>query len=128
MAEQAEAQDALGRAIVDSALKVHRKLGPGLLESIYEHCLAHELAKRHVPCRRQVPVPIIYDGERLDGGLKLDLLVGDAVIVEIKAVEKPNPIHQAQLLTYLKLSGLRLGYLINFNVRLLKDGIRRYAL
>ncbi|MBC7951658.1 MAG: GxxExxY protein [Rhodospirillaceae bacterium] len=128
MAEQAATLDILGRAIVDSVIKIHKALGPGLLESVYEHCLAHELRKRSIEVRQQVPFPVIYDGERIEGGLRLDLLVGDAVVVEVKAVEKPNPIHQAQLHTYLKLTGLRLGYLVNFIVRLAKDGIQRYAL
>ena len=128
MAEQTEKLDALGRSIVDSAIKVHKALGPGLLESVYEHCLAHELKKRAIEVRQQVSLPVLYDGERIEGGLRLDLLVADSVIIEVKAVEKPNPIHQAQLHTYLKLTGLRLGYLINFNVRLVKDGIQRYSL
>lgn len=128
MAGQTERQDEIGRTIVDSAIKVHRALGPGLLESVYEHCLTHELRKRGIGVRQQVSVPVFYDGERIEGGLRLDLLVDDLVIVEVKAVEKPNPIHQAQLHTYLKLAGLRLGFLINFNVRLARDGIQRYSL
>ena len=126
MAQQMDILDALGRVIVDSAVKVHKTLGPGLLELVY--CLAHELKKRAIPVKQQLSLPVYYDGERIDGGLRLDLLVDDSVIVEIKAVEKSNPIHQAQLHTYLKLTGLRLGYLINFNVRLMTDGIQRYSL
>jgi GxxExxY protein len=128
MVERSERLDAIGRAIVDSAIKVHKALGPGLLESVYEHCLAHELKKRDIPVRQQISLPVLYDGERIEGGLRIDLLVDSCVIVEIKAVEKIAPIHQAQLHTYLKLTSLRLGYLINFNVRLAKDGIQRYSL
>ncbi|MBX9633353.1 MAG: GxxExxY protein [Magnetospirillum sp.] len=128
MAEQADTLHTLGGVIVDSALKVHKELGPGLLESVYEHCLAHELSKRGIHVKRQAAVPIQYDGESLDAGLRLDLLVNDMIVVEIKAVEKVIPVHAAQLLTYLKLSGKRMGFLINFNVRLLKEGIRRYVL
>lgn len=128
MAEQKEKLHALGGIIVDSAMKVHRELGPGLLESVYEHCLAHELTRRAIPFGRQVPVPIRYDGEFLDAGFRLDLLVDGAIIVEIKAVEKLAPLHQAQLLTYMKLTGISMGFLMNFNVRLLKDGVKRYVL
>ena len=120
--------DRLARVAVDSAIAVHRELGPGLLESVYEACLCHELARRKVPWQSQVTLPIVYDGLRLESGLRLDLLVGDAVIVEIKAVEALLPLHEAQLLTDLKLSGKRVGLLINFNVRALKDGMRRFVL
>jgi GxxExxY protein len=116
------------RSIVDSAFRVHSSLGPGLIESVYEACLVHELTKRGIGVERQVSIPIIYDGERIDGGLRLDLRVERSVIVEVKAVEKLLPVHDAQLLTYLKLTKLRLGLLINFNVPLIKDGIRRMAL
>ena len=114
-----------GRSIIDSAFAVHTELGPGLLESIYEQCLIAELSDRGLSCRRQAAVPVIYKGRRLDAGLRLDLIVEEQVIVEIKAVEKLLPVHEAQVLTYLKLADLELGYLINFNVRLIKDGIRR---
>ncbi|MDR3441126.1 GxxExxY protein [Telmatospirillum sp.] len=117
-----------GQQVVDSAFKVHKELGPGLLESVYETCMLRELSKRGVSARRQVPVPIVYDGETLDAALKLDLLVGGEIIVEIKAVEKIIPLHQAQLLTYLRLSQKRLGFLINFNVKLIRDGVRRLVL
>jgi GxxExxY protein len=120
--------EALARAIVDAGLKVHRTLGPGLLESAYEHCLAHELGTRFIPFRRQVALPIVYEGLQLDAGYRLDLVVGDAVIIEIKAVDALTRLHEAQLLTYLKLSGLRLGFLMNFNVELFKHGLRRFAL
>lgn len=115
----------LARVVVDAAFKVHTTLGPGLLESVYELCLAHELEKRGVEVERQVPIPIVYDGAHLDAGFRLDILVGRSVIVEVKAVEQMNPIFEAQLLTYLKLTGKRLGLLINFNVPLIRDGIQR---
>jgi GxxExxY protein len=118
----------LGRQVVDSAFKVHKELGPGLLESVYETCLARELTKRNVDVNRQVPCPIFYDGEQIDAALKLDLLVGGAIIIEVKAVERVTPLHQAQLLTYLRLSQKRVGFLINFNVKLLRDGIHRIVL
>jgi GxxExxY protein len=118
----------VSQVVVDSALTVHRTLGPGLLESVYEACLAYELTKRGYACERQVVVAIEYDGVKLDDGLRLDLLVEKCVVVELKAVETLLPLHDAQLLTYLKLTGHRLGLLINFNVPLLKDGIRRRVL
>ncbi|OGP59777.1 MAG: GxxExxY protein [Deltaproteobacteria bacterium RBG_13_61_14] len=113
------------KVVVDAAYRVHSQLGPGLLESVYETCLCHELKQRGVPFQSQVAWPVIYDGVRLDAGLRLDLLVDNSVIVEIKAVEKMNPLFEAQLLTYLKLTGHRLGLLINFNVSRIADGIRR---
>ena len=120
--------DSTAHEVVDSALKVHRALGPGLLECIYEVCLVHELRKRGVKVIQQQAVPVFYDNIRLESGLRLDLLVNDSVIVEIKAVEKLLPVHTAQALTYLKLTGHRLALLINFNVTLIKDGISRIAL
>ena len=120
--------DAVARQVVDSAFVVHKVLGPGLLESVYEICLAHELAKRGLSVQRQLALPIFYDGIRLDAGLRLDLLVNEAVIVELKVVECLLPVHKAQALTYLKLSGHRLALLINFNVPLIKDGIERLVL
>lgn len=120
--------DPIGRAAVDAALCVHRELGPGLLESVYERCMAHELDKRGYKVARQVSVPIYYDGTRLDADLRLDLLINDAVIIEVKAVERELPVFRAQLLTYMRLTGVRLGFLMNFNVPLIKDGIRRLAL
>jgi GxxExxY protein len=115
----------IARQVVDAAYTVHKELGPGLLESVYEVCLCHELKKRGVQFCSQVALPVIYDDVRLDAGLRLDVLAGDAVIVELKAVEKHNPLFEAQLLTYLKLTGHRLGLLINFNVTLIKEGIKR---
>jgi GxxExxY protein len=113
--------------VVDAAMKVHSALGPGLLENAYEACLRYELEKRGVRVKAQVGLPVVYDGKQIDLGYRLDLLVEDAVIVELKAVEKIAPIHEAQLLSYLKLSGKKLGLLINFNVLHLKDGIKRMA-
>jgi GxxExxY protein len=113
------------RQVVDAAVAVHRALGPGLLENVYEVCLCHELAKRDVPFERQVTLPVVYDGVRLDAGLRLDLLVAECIVIELKAVEKLIPLHEAQLLTYLKLTGHRLGLLLNFNSPLLKDGLKR---
>jgi GxxExxY protein len=120
--------EVLAAGISESAFRVHRQLGPGLLESVYEICLKHELQKAAIPHQAQVALPIVYDSVQLEAGLRLDLLVGQQVIVEIKAVEKILPIHEAQVLTYLKLSGLPLGLLINFNTPLLKDGLRRLVL
>ena len=111
--------------IVDAAIKVHRALGPGLLESVYEACLAYELTNRGLKLQRQIELPVVYDHVRLETGLRLDLVVESLVIVELKAVEKMIPLFQSQLLTYLKLSNIRLGLLINFNVPLVKDGITR---
>jgi len=112
-------------SIIGAAIEVHRALGPGLLESAYEACLAFELAERGLKVEQQKPLPVIYRGKRLDCGYRLDLLVEGAVIVEIKAVDALAPIHEAQLLSYLRLSGCKLGLLINFNVKVLKHGIRR---
>jgi GxxExxY protein len=114
--------------VIDAAMTVHKALGPGLLEPVYEACLCHELSKRGIPFRSQVSLPVVYDGIRLAAGLRLDLIVAEAVIIELKAVERHNPLFEAQLLTYLKLTDHRLGLLINFNVPLLKDGIKRMVL
>ncbi len=114
--------------IVDAAFRVHRALGPGLLENIYEVCLVHELRKRDLHVVQQVSLPIVYDNVELETGLRLDVLVNESVIVELKAVERILPVHHAQVLTYLKLTGHRLGLLINFNVPLIKEGISRIAL
>jgi GxxExxY protein len=118
----------MGRRIVHSAYQVHSALGPGLLEKVYELCLSHELRKNDLTVDQQVLVPIRYDTLVIGEGLRIDLLVNKRVIVELKAVEKLLPVHQAQTLTYLKLTNLRLGYLINFNVSLIKNGIHRYML
>ncbi|REJ75692.1 MAG: GxxExxY protein [Acidobacteria bacterium] len=113
--------------IVDAAIKVHRVLGPGLLESTYEVCLVKELVNRNLRVERQLTLPVIYEGERIDAGYRIDLLVQDEVIVELKSVEKLMPIHEAQLLSYLKLSNKNLGLLLNFNMRFMKNGIKRMA-
>ena len=115
----------LTEKIIGAAIEVHRGLGPGLLESTYEVCLAHELLTQGMRLERQVPMPVVYKDIRLDAGYRIDLVVEDRVIVELKHVEKLLPLHEAQLITYLKLSGMRVGLLINFNVRLLKDGVIR---
>lgn len=112
--------------IVDSAIKVHTTLGPGLLESIYRACLAEELTSRGLSVRMEVPMPVYYNGRKLEAGYRADMLVNSLVIVEIKAIDAITPVHQAQVLTYLKLSGKRVGLLLNFHVAAMKDGIRRY--
>ena len=125
MYEPSPDHDSAARQIVDSAFAVHSALGPGLLESVYEQCLEYELRSRNLNVQRQVAVPVIYRDAPIDGGFRIDMIVNDLVIIEIKAVEKLMPIHEAQLLTYLKLSRKRLGLLINFNTSRIKDGIRR---
>jgi GxxExxY protein len=112
-------------SIIGAATSVHRALGPGLLESAYEACLTFELAQQGLQVEQQKPLPVVYREVKLDCGYRLDLLVEEAVIVEVKAVDRLMPIHQAQLLSYLKLSGCKVGLLINFNVKVVKDGIRR---
>lgn len=121
-------EEQLAAAIVDSAFTVHKKLGPGLLESVYEACFCHELKKRGLVCRRQIPVPVVYDELEFDEGFRLDVLVEELVICELKAVVDLHSVFDAQLLTHLKLFNRRLGFLINFNVPLIKDGIRRFIL
>jgi GxxExxY protein len=118
----------VGRAVLDAAFAVHSELGPGLLESVYEHCLAEELASVGLSVERQVGVPVSYRDSRLDVGFRLDLLVERSVVVEIKSIDALASIHAAQVLTYLRFSNVRLGYLINFNTQRLKDGIRRLVL
>ncbi|MDR9417749.1 GxxExxY protein [Gracilimonas sp.] len=120
--------EVVGEKIVDAAYTVHRKLGPGLLEHIYEVCLVHEIIKRNLKAERQVKVPIVYDDLTFDEGLKLDVLVEDKVICELKAVDKMNPVWEAQIISHLKLTKNRLGYLINFNVRNIGKGIKRFVL
>jgi len=118
-------QQELTGQILGAAIEVHKQLGPGLLESTYQACLCHELELRGISFECQKPLPLEYKGIRLECGYRIDLLVADLVIVEIKSVEALAPIHAAQLLTYLKLTGVKVGFLINFNVVVLKDGIRR---
>ena len=120
--------DLLTERIIGFAIEVHRQLGPGLLESTYEECLCFELKQVGIAFRRQVPLPVIYKSVRLDCGYRLDLVIENQIIVELKTVERLLPIHQAQLLTYMKLSGMRIGLLLNFNTAVLKDGIRRLML
>ena len=120
-----EREEQIAKAIVESAYTVHSVLGPGLLEHIYEVCFCHELGKRGMSYKRQLDLPIIYDGITFDEGLRLDVLVEDLVICEVKAVESMNPVFQAQLLSHMKLTKKRLGFLINFNVPLIKHGIKR---
>jgi GxxExxY protein len=114
--------------IVDAAFSVHSALGPGLLESVYEECLAYELSERKLSYVRQLILPINYKGHQIDTGLRLDLLVEDRIVLEIKAVEALVSVHTSQLLTYMKLGGYRLGLILNFNVSLIKNGIHRYVL
>jgi GxxExxY protein len=123
-----EARDPVTGGIIAAAVEVHRVLGPGLLESIYQRALCHELLLRGTLFRAQTPVAVNYKGVDLGDDLRLDFVVAEQVIVELKAVEKLLPIHEAQLITYLKLTGLHVGLLINFNTRLLKEGIKRMAL
>ena len=118
-------EERIGHAIVTSAYTVHKALGPGLLESVYEVCFCHELSKRGLSYRRQVVVPIIYEGIKFDEGFRIDVLVEDLIICELKSVETMNPVFLAQILTQLRLTGKHLGFLINFNVPLIKRGIRR---
>lgn len=121
-------EEAIGKAIVNAAFEVHKRLGPGLLEKVYEVCLCHELRKKGYLVQRQIDIPIQYDDIVFDEGLRLDLLVNNLVICELKAVETVNPVWEAQILSHLKLTGKRLGYLINFNVPLIKNGIKRFVL
>ncbi len=115
----------IGRLVLDAAFRVHTALGPGLLESVYETCTAYELTQYGLRAPTQVALPVTYQGIKMDAGLRPDMIVEDSVIVEFKAVETMHPIYEAQLITYLKLTGIRLGFLINFNVVHLKDGIKR---
>ena len=115
----------LSSKIIGAAIEVHRALGPGLLESVYEECLSHELSLRGFSFERQKPQPVQYKGKQLDCGYRLDVVVEKAIIVELKSCERIEPIHRAQLLTYLKLSGLQLGLLLNFNTLVMRDGIVR---
>ncbi len=122
-----ENEEEIGKTIVNAAFLVHKQLGPGLLENIYETC-CHELRKTGLIAAQQVSVPVFYDSMKLDAAFRLDVLVSDLVICELKAVDAMNPIYEAQLLSYLKLTGKRLGYLINFNVPIIKHGIKRIIL
>lgn len=121
-------KDPLTREIIGAAIEVHKALGPGLLESVYEACLVAELEDRRLRFASQVPLPVVFKGRRIEAGFRMDLIVEDRVIVELKAIEKLMPIHEAQLLTYLKLSGFSTGLILNFNAPYLRDGIVRRVL
>ncbi len=121
-------EEAIAEKIVDAAFTVHKKLGPGLLEKVYEVCFCHELSKRALKFQRQVDIPIVYDGIAFDEGLRLDVLVEDLIICELKAVDEIHPVWIAQILSHLKLTDKNLGFLINFNVPLIKNGIKRIIL
>ena len=121
-------EEIIAERIVDAAFKVHKELGPGLLEKVYEVCFCHELSKRNLKFQRQVDLPIKYDGMIFDEGLRLDVLVEELIICELKDVDQMNPVWKAQLISHLKLTGKRLGFLINFNVPLMKNGINRIIL
>jgi len=118
-------ENEVGTIVVDCAVRLHMRLGPGLLESVYETLLAHELQRRNLSVERQVPVPIVYDGIRFDEGFRADLIVNGKVILELKSVERVTSAHKKQVLTYLRLTGMKVGYLLNFGEALMKDGITR---
>lgn len=120
--------DRLSNQVIGCAIEVHRELGPGLLESTYEQCLAYELRKNGLEVKLQQPLPVAYKGVRLDCGYRADILIGNELIIELKSVDAIKKIHEAQLLTYMKLAGIGTGLLMNFNVILLKNGIRRFVL
>ena len=123
-----EELEIIGKKIVDSAYTVHKNLGPGLLEKVYEICFCHELSKRNISYNRQVNIPIVYDGLVFEEGLRLDVFVENEIICELKAVDELNPVWEAQILSHLKLTGKRLGYLINFNVANIGAGINRFVI
>lgn len=123
--EKIKPENEISAIILDSCIRVHRVLGPGLLESVYEEALAHELRKRGRTVERQVEIPIIYDSVTMNIGFRADMIVDKLVIIELKSIDSVQPVHKKQLLTYLKLTNLKLGLLINFNVNLMKDGIIR---
>lgn len=118
-------ENEIGTIIIDAAIDVHRELGPGLLETVYEVALAHELRERGLKAERQVPVPVVYRNIKFDEGFRIDILVNEMVVIELKSVEKISPAHKKQIQTYLRLSGCRLGYLLNFGAELMKQGITR---
>ncbi len=123
--ELSEEIEAIGKVVVNAAFKVHKELGPGLLEKVYEICLAHQIQKDGVSVTRQVNVPIVFDGLNFEEGLRIDLIAGEKVIVEVKAVDIVNPVWEAQVISYLKMTGMQLGFVINFHVPLIKNGIKR---
>ena len=120
--------DKLSSRVIGCAIEVHKNLGPGLLEKVYEVCFCHELSKRRLKCKKQVDIPIVYDGITFNEGLRLDVLVEELIICELKAVDEMNSLWEAQILSHLKLTGKRLGFLVNFNVSLIKNGIKRIIL
>ena len=120
--------DELSKKVIGCAIEVHRNLGPGLLESTYEQCLAHELKCAGIPFMLQHPLPVNYNGVKLDCGYRVDLFVNNKIIIELKSIDRILPIHEAQLLTYMKLAGVKIGLLMNFNVQFMKDGIKRMVL
>jgi GxxExxY protein len=122
---EAQRENEITNRVIGFAIEVHRSLGPGLLESTYEECLCYELAQHQMPFRRQLPLPVLYKGIQLECGYRMDLVLDDLVIIEVKAIERLLPIHEAQLLTYLKLAGKSVGLLINFNVPVLRTGLKR---
>jgi GxxExxY protein len=126
--EHSRPRDPLSEKVIGFAIDVHRSLGPGLLESAYEECLCFELRSHAIPFRRQAPLPVVYKSVKLECGYRMDIVVENRLVVEVKTVEKLMPIHDAQLLTYLKLSGIRAGLLLNFNTPVLKNGIKRLVL
>ncbi len=126
--EISQEEEKIGNAIVDAAFQVHKELGPGLLEKVYEVCFCHVLSQKGFDVIRQIEVPIVFDGLIFEEGLRLDVMVNDLVICELKALENVNPVWEAQLLSHLKLTNKRLGYLINFNVPLIKYGIKRMVI
>ena len=123
-----EREQWLANQVVNIAISIHKALGPGLLESVYEKCFCYELTKRQIPFLKQTNVPVFYDGFKIDDGLRIDILIDDLVIIELKAQENYHPVWQAQLLSYLKLTNKRLGYILNFHVPLMKEGIKRTIL
>jgi GxxExxY protein len=126
--EVSEEEDRIGREVVNSAFQVHKELGPGLLEKVYEVCFCHVLSQKGFDIKRQIDIPIVFEGLVFEEGLRLDVMVNDMVICELKALENVNPVWEAQLLSHLKLTNKRLGYLINFNVPLIKNGIKRMVI
>ena len=125
MSKSKEEIELIAKQLVDSMLAVHRELGPGLLESTYQACLAYELQSRCIEFRCEVELPVKYKGVEIEAGYRIDMLVADCIVIENKSMQALLPIHEAQLLTYMKLSGCRLGFLVNWNVPLIKDGIKR---
>jgi GxxExxY protein len=126
--EVSEEEDRIGREVVNAAFQVHKELGPGLLEKVYEVCFCHVLSQKGFVVKRQIDIPIVFDNLVFEEGLRLDVMVNDLVICELKALENVNPVWEAQLLSHLKLTNKRLGYLINFNVPLIKNGIKRMVI